>query len=278
MGASERPEAPGGVSPGRRLLEQQEQKEPGTMKVEKAAAQDLRGIAANTARDLALGLRLASLRMENFEPGQGKDAARELAEHLSASARRAVELYYLESLTQAVAISEGPLKVRRKSELELFNMDESLEIQKLKSDVNGCYNKVGFALLLDCELERARRRKSPLSLALFKLDPPDEALVCEVAKQGRECCRLLDVLGTFDSQGVGMLLPDTGPEGTQVAAQRVLSSYLSAMEMAGERAAGRLLVGVASHPEDGSEPRELLEKADSRAGGYSLLEEVVKVG
>lgn len=248
------------------------------MKVEKAAAQDLRGIAANTARDLALGLRLASLRMENFEPGQGKDAARELAEHLSVSARRAVELYYLESLTQAVAISEGPVKVRRKSELSLFNADESLEIQKLKSDVSGCYNKVGFTLLLECELERARRRKSPLSLALFKLDPPDDDLVREVAKQGRECCRLLDVLGIFDARGVGMLLPDTGPEGTQVAAQRILSSFLSARELAGDTSCGRLLVGVASHPEDGSEPRELLERADARAGGYSLLAEALKVG
>ena len=65
------------------------------MKTDKAAAQDIRGIAANTARDLALSLRLASMRMENFEPGQGKDSARELAEQLSVSARRAVELYYL---------------------------------------------------------------------------------------------------------------------------------------------------------------------------------------
>ncbi len=248
------------------------------MKAGKAASQDLRGIAANTARDLALGLRLASLRMESFEPGQGKDAARELAEHLSVSARRAVELYYLESLTQAVAISEGPLKVRRKNESGLFEMDESLEIQKLKSDVPGCYNKVGFAMLVECELERARRRKSPVSLALFKLDPPNEDLVREVARQGRECCRLLDVLGTFDGRGVGMLLLDTGPEGTQVAAQRVLSSFLSTMEVSGDSDFGSVLVGVASHPEDGSEPRELLEQADERAGGYSLLDEAVKVG
>ncbi len=248
------------------------------MKVEKAAAQDLRGIAANTARDLALGLRLASLRMENFEPGQGKDSARELAEQLSISARRAVELYYLESLTQAVAISEGPLKVRRKSELEFLNQDESLEIQNLKSDVSGCYNKLGFTLLLECELERARRRKSPLSLALFKVDPPDEAVVREVAKQGRDCCRLLDVLGTFDTRGVGMLLPDTGPEGTQVAAQRVLSSFLSARELNGNSGSETLLVGVASHPDDGMDYRELLEKANERAGGYSLLEEAVSAG
>lgn len=244
------------------------------MKVDKAAAQDVRAIAANTARDLALSLRLASLRMENFEPGQGKDAARELAEQLAASARRAVELYYLESLTQAVAVSEGPLRLRRASQLEWFNEDEALEIQKLKSDVPGCYNKLGFALLLECELERARRRKLPLSLAVFKLEPPDEQLIREVAKQGRDCCRLLDVLGTFDGRGVAMLLPDTGPEGTQVAAQRVLSSFLSARDVAGKCNPERLRVGVASHPKDGAEPGELLRRADERAGGYSLLEEL----
>ncbi len=248
------------------------------MKVEKAAAQDLRGIAANTVRDLALGLRLALLRMESFEPGQGKDAARELAEQLSASARRAVELYYLESLTQAVAMSEGPLQVRRKSELEFEAPDESTEIQRLKSDVSGCYNRLGFTLLLECELERARRRGLPLSLAIFKLDPPNEELVREVAKQGRECCRLLDVLGTFDNRAVGMLLPDTGPEGTQVAAQRVLSSYLSARELGGDPGSERLLVGVASHPDDGESYQALLAKADERAGGSSLLEEAVEVG
>lgn len=248
------------------------------MKVEKAAAQDLRGIAANTVRDLALGLRLALLRMESFEPGQGKDAARELAEQLSASARRAVELYYLESLTQAVAVSEGPLQVRRKSELDFLSQDDPMEIQRLKSDVTGCYNRVGFTLLLECELERARRRKVPLSLALFKLDPPDDRLVREVAKQGRECCRLLDVLGIFENRAVAMLLPDTGPEGTQVAAQRVLSSYLSARELDGDAGSERLLVGVASHPDDGEEANDLLVRADERAGGVSLLEETLEIG
>ncbi len=240
------------------------------MKVDKAATREIRAIAAQTVRDLALGLRLTALRLEDFEPGQGKETARELAEQLSASARRATELYYLESLTQAVAISEGPLKVRRGSGLESVGYGDSLEIQKLRSDVPGCYNKVGFALLLECEMERARRRRSPLSVALFKLEPPDESLIHEVARHGRECCRMLDVLGTFDSRGVGMLLPDTGPEGSQVAAQRVLASLLAGE---GRRVAEaeKLLVGVASHPEDGTETRDLLRVADGRAGGRSLL-------
>ncbi len=242
------------------------------MKVEKAPSQDVRGIAANTARDLALGLRLASLRVENFEPGQGKDSARELAEQLSAAARRAVELYYLESLTQAVAVSEGPLRLRRNRELGLLSADESLEIEKLKTEVAGCYNKLGFVLLLECELERARRRKTPLSVALFKLELPDAETVRVVAEQGRDCCRLLDVVGTFGDRGVGMLLPDTGPEGTKVAAQRVLTSFLSSRGLPTDLATSPLRVGLASHPEDGGEPRDLLLKADRRAGGCSLLE------
>ncbi len=242
------------------------------MKTEKAPSQDVRGIAANTARDLALGLRLASLRIENFEPGQGKDAARELAEQLSAAARRAVELYYLESLTQAVAVSEGPLQLRRKRELGFLGPDESLEIETLKTEVAGCYNKLGFVLLLECELERARRRKSPLSVALFKFELPDSEAVREVAKQGRECCRLLDVVGTFGDRGVAMLLPDTGAEGTKVAAQRVLTSFLSSRGLPGDLASAPVRVGVATHPEDGGEPGELLIAADRRAGGGTLLE------
>jgi len=239
---------------------------------EKAAAQDLRGIAANTARDLALSLRLASRRMESFEPGQGKDAARELAEQLSASARRAVELYYLESLTQAVAISEGPVKLRRANEAEALDQDELFDIQRLKSEVTGCYNKVGFMLLLECELERSRRRRLPVSIALFKLDEPDETIVREVAREGRDCCRLLDVLGTFGHRGVGMLLPDTGAEGAQVAVQRLVGSYLSARQSSLEEAGqGELRVGVATSPDDGTDPGVLLRTADERAGGVSLV-------
>ncbi|UCF19152.1 MAG: hypothetical protein JSU87_14665 [Gemmatimonadota bacterium] len=241
------------------------------MKVDRAATREIRAIAAQTVRDLVLGLRLAVLRLEDFEPGQGKEMARELAEQLSASARRATELYYLESLTQAVAASEGPLQVRRGGGLEAVgHYGDSLEIQKLRGDVPGCYNKVGFALLLEYEMERARRRKAPLSVALIKLEPPTESLIHEVARHGRECCRMLDVLGTFDSRGVGMLLPDTGPEGSQVAAQRVLASLLGG-EGGRLLEAEMLLVGMASHPEDGSETRELLRVADGRAGGYSLL-------
>ena len=240
-------------------------------KVERAPAQDLRAIAANTARDLALGLRFAVLRLENFEPGQGKEAARELAEQLSAAARRARELYYLESLTQAVAISEGPLRVRRRSELGFLSGENATDIQKFKSAVSGCYNKLGFALLLECELERARRRKNSLSVALLKLNPPDKGLLQEVAQRARESCRLLDVLGILDSRGIGILLPDTGPEGTQVAIQRLLSTLISDSEPWRGFVADQLQVGHASFPEDGTESRQLFAQADARARGGSLL-------
>lgn len=238
---------------------------------EKSSAQDLRGIAANVARDLALGLRLASLRMEGFEPGQGKEVARELVEQLTTAARRAVELYHLESLTEAVALSEGPLKVRRQERDSLPDAAGRLDIERLKSPVGGCYNKLGFLLLLECEVARARRRRSPVSVVLLKVDPADRGLMEEVAKYAREGYRLLDVLGTFDDRAVGMLLPDSDREGAQVAAQRVLSSFSSARDLSEARKADRLTVGVATFPEDGKEARELLAAADARAGGDRLI-------
>lgn len=247
----------------------------GKKKANKAAARDIRGIAANTARDLALGLRLASLRIESFEPGQGKDAARELAEQLSAAARRAVELYYLESLTQAVAISEGPLKVRRQSELETLGIGEALEIQHLRSEVGGCYNRLGFTLLLECELERSRRRRSPLSLALFKLETVDDVVVEELARQARECCRLLDIVGTFGGRAVAVIFPDTALNGAEVAAQRVVTSYLAALRVEQRGLDEPIRLGTTSYPEDGAEGRELLAGADERAGGYAVFQEVL---
>lgn len=238
---------------------------------EGSSARDLRGIAASVARDLALGLRLASLRMEGFEPGQGKEIARELVEQLTTAARRAVELYHLESLTEAVAMSEGPLQVRRPASEGPFPAAAGLEIERLKSHVGGCYNKLGFLLLLECELQRARRRRSPVSVVLLKIDPAATALTEEVAKYARQGYRLLDVLGTFEDRAVGMLLPDTDREGAQVAAQRVLSSFSSARDLADARKADRLSVGVATFPGDGKEARELLRAADTRAGGPRLV-------
>ncbi len=240
------------------------------MGIDKAGRKDLRKVAANTARDIALALRLASLRMENFEPGQGSDVVREVAEQLSASARRAVELYYQEILTQAVDQREGAVRLRRTEEIDLPVAAVSTDLQELKSEVAGCYNQIGFELLVECELERARRRKSSLAVALFKAEPPNPDLIARVAKHGSESCRLLDVLAVFDN-GLGLLLPDTSREGAQVAALRLLSTYQSMRDLSDGPKAESLSVGVAAYPDDGAEPFELLRQADARAEGPPLL-------
>ena len=238
---------------------------------ETGTTRDLRGIAASVSRDLTLSLRLASLRMEGFEPGQGREVAGELAEQLTVTARRAVELYHLESLTEAVAISEGPLKIRRRGERDRWGHGGADEVQRLKSHVGGCYNKVGFVLLLECEIQRARRKKTPVSVVLLKLEPADAALMEEVAGYARGCYRLLDVLGTFDDRAVGMMLPDTHRQGAQIAAQRVLSSFSSARDLAGARKAERITLGVGTYPDDATDAADLLSRADERAGGERLV-------
>ncbi len=115
-------------------------------------------------------------------------------------------------------------------------------------------------------------------MALFKVEPADAGVTGDVAAHGRDCCRLLDVLGTFGDRGVAMLLPDTGQEGAQVAAQRMLSSFLQTRDAEEGRSTERLQVGVASYPGDGAEARALLVRADQRAGGASLLSEVAVAG
>ncbi len=244
------------------------------IKIETAAAsQDVREIAANTTRDLALGVRLVALRLENFEPGQGKEIVRELADRLSVAAKRAVELYYLESLTQALAAGEGPLRLRRRVE-EFLTEEGTLEIERFRTGIPGCYNQLGFSLLLDCELDRARRREAPLGVALFKLEIPSRAVVIELARQGRECCRLLDVIGAFGDRAVAMLLPDTDPGGARAAAQRVISSFRSARESAGNAVIEVVKIGLADHPRHGTEASQLLKVAAQAAGGLSLHEAV----
>ncbi len=240
------------------------------MVIDKAASKNIRKVAANTARDIALALRLASLRMENFEPGQGTDVVREVAEQLSASARRAVELYYQETLTQAVDQKEGAVRLRRTEEIDLPVAALSKDLQELKSEVAGCYNGIGFELLVASELERARRRKSSLAVVLFKAEPPNPDLIARVARHGSESCRLLDVLAVFDN-GLGLLLPDTSREGAQVAALRLLSTYQSMRDLSDGPKAESLSVGVAAYPDDGAEPFELLRQADARAEGPPLL-------
>lgn len=241
------------------------------MGIDKVAGEHLRKVAANTARDIALALRLASQRMENFEPGQGKDAVREVAEQLYASARRAVRLYYQETLTQAVAQREGPARLRRTGDAgQPVPARRSADLREFRSEIAGCYNQIGFELLVESELERARRRKSSLAAALFKAEPPNPDLVARVAGHARESCRLLDVLAVFDN-GLGLLLPDTGREGAQVAALRVLSSYQSMRDLGDGPKAESLSVGLAAYPDDGADPTELLRLADARAQGPPLL-------
>lgn len=98
--------------------------------------------------------------------------------------------------------------------------------QKLASAVcdpaTGLFNYAFLNFKLDEEFKRARRFGHPLSCVMLGFEgQADDATLSELASIFLAASRDTDVLGRFDESSFLFFLPNTGPDGARVMAQRV---------------------------------------------------------
>lgn len=159
--------------------------------------------------------------------------------------------------------------------LSNLRLREALSLQAIKDPLTGLFNRRYMAISLDRELHRARRRKAPLSLAMMDLDHFDlfnsnfgheagDAALREIGGFLLRSVRKEDIACRYGGEEFLVILPDTPPEkGVERAAS--LCSGIRRMQMTHKGQALEPLtisVGVASFPECGSTPEELLVSAD----------------
>ena len=175
---------------------------------------------------------------------------------VDATSRRTVE----ESITQAAPVLAN-----------LRNLALS-ETRALTDGLTGLPNRRAIEDTLKRMAAYADRAASPLGVVLFDLDhfkqindlygheKGDEVLAA-VGVVLAASCRASDFGGRFGGEEFVVLLPDTDREGAAEIAERVRVA-VSALEIAGVSRPITASFGVASIPEDASEPTLLLRGAD----------------
>lgn len=165
---------------------------------------------------------------------------------------------------------------------------QHLEMSQLvhSDSLTGVHNRAYFDVQLGLEIERARRRESPLALVLADIDhfkrindtwghPIGDGVLRTVARELLGGLRRIDLVCRIGGEEFALILPDTQPAAAQEVCQRLLER-IDRMRFnfpgASEPHAVTLSYGGVTFPEGGIDPAELYRKADgmlylSKRGG-----------
>ena len=163
----------------------------------------------------------------------------------------------------------------------LLLIHRSLHVPRLQEQARidpktGLFNSRHFAAVLIDELARAQRFDRPASLIMADLDllreinntyghlVGDEVLA-GVAEVFREELRHYDVPARFGGEEFAILLPETNSDQALEIAERIrraVSQRVFDFETASEPVSATISMGVATFPEDGTDPNELVHRAD----------------
>jgi len=160
------------------------------------------------------------------------------------------------------------------------------EVEAITDGLTGLYNHRYLHERLEEELERARRRKTRLSLLFFDCDDfkryndlyghkAGDAALTRIARIAEGCSRRVDLAARYGGEEFVLVLVDTEHEGALTVAERIRSEVEST-SLADDRPLS-VSIGVAGFPDDATAKDELLDKADwamyaaKRAGRNRVL-------
>ncbi|MHB8078769.1 MAG: GGDEF domain-containing protein [Candidatus Krumholzibacteriia bacterium] len=165
---------------------------------------------------------------------------------------------------------------------------QHLEMSQLvhSDSLTGVHNRAYFDEQLALEVERARRRESPLALVLADIDhfkrvndtwghPVGDGVLRTVARELLGGLRRIDLVCRIGGEEFALILPDTQPAAALEVCQRLLER-IDRMRFnfpgAPSPQAVTLSYGGVTFPEGGTDPAELYRKADgmlylSKRGG-----------
>ncbi len=162
----------------------------------------------------------------------------------------------------AVAVDNG-LLLRRSEELSITD------------DLTKLYNSRFLNATLRREVERSKRYRTPVSLIFLDLDGfknvndqhghlfGSRALV-EVGAVIKSTVREIDVTSRFGGDEFTIILPQTGPEGAQIIADRIRQRIEETVFLASYGVDVRLTasIGIACFPDHGRSKDDLIARAD----------------
>ncbi|MBC7929070.1 MAG: sensor domain-containing diguanylate cyclase [Rubrivivax sp.] len=196
-------------------------------------------------------------------------------------------IYHERSMGVLMVASDDPERVWQDNELMLLRtvadqvavavnharLFQQMQHQALTDSLTGCFNRRFFEIQLERDLHLATRMRQPVSLILLDIDhfkrvndthghdAGDRALRI-IADAIREEVRGVDTAVRYGGEEFAIILPQAGPEGALVVAER-LRSRIERTEVPGVGCITASL-GVATFPLDASS-RELLVTTADRA-------------
>ena len=161
--------------------------------------------------------------------------------------------------------------------IENAALHETVERQAVTDELTGLANLRAFHSILDLEIERARRFKTPLALVMLDLDhfkqindeyghqQGDEVLAL-VADVLREFSRDIDAPARYGGEELAVVLPQTDSEGATLLAERMREA-VERLEVPRVDGLGSLRLkasfGVAALPESAADREGLIAAADA---------------
>jgi diguanylate cyclase (GGDEF)-like protein len=154
----------------------------------------------------------------------------------------------------------------------LFQRSQELSVT---DDLTKLYNSRFLNDTLAREVKRARRYGSQVSLIFLDLDGfktvndrhghlVGSRTLIEIGQVVRDAVREIDVVSRYGGDEFTVVLPQTGPDGAKVIAERIRQAIAERVFMEKEGLAVRLTasIGVASFPRPCDSPEELIQAAD----------------
>ena len=196
-------------------------------------------------------------------------------------------IYHDRSMGVLMVTSDDPQRMWQESEVMLLRtvadqvavavnharLFEQMQHQALTDALTGCFNRRFFEIQLERDLHLATRMRQPVSLILLDIDhfkrvndthghDAGDAALRILANALREELRGVDTAARYGGEEFAIILPQAGPEGALVVAER-LRSRIERTEVPGVGCITASL-GVATFPLDASS-RELLVTSADRA-------------
>ncbi|PYQ11871.1 MAG: hypothetical protein DMF80_20280 [Acidobacteria bacterium] len=149
---------------------------------------------------------------------------------------------------------------------------ERTERSAVTDGLTGLFNHAYLIQALKREVQRARRHDLKLSVAMFDLDDfkrvndtlghlEGDRILMKTAAVIRESLREIDTAARYGGEEFAILLPETSRAGAHVVADRIrrrIEERFRRRDTIRETISG----GVATYPEDASNPEDLLRRAD----------------
>jgi diguanylate cyclase (GGDEF)-like protein len=160
------------------------------------------------------------------------------------------------------------------------------EVEAITDGLTGLYNHRYLQERLKEELERARRRDTPLSLLFCDCDDfkgyndthghkAGDAALARIARIIETCSRRVDLPARYGGEEFVLVLVETDAAGALTVAERIRAEIASSSASGGQPLT--VSIGAATYPDDAAARDELLDKADwamyaaKRAGRNRVL-------